>query len=751
MKLSGRLLYLGCFAALAAVAALGLARVGRPSIAALLVWAALAATLAGAAGLIDRRAWPAALVLLPVGAYLLLRTQAPLAAGVHGPGGQVSFYLAQLHTGAHDYTERTFPFQLAGAGQLRLLLALIVYGATGLASFIALSLRRPLPAIVIFLAMLGFSLTVDGTGTVLVLPLAFLFLAGCLLALSRSLARGQGAPTGVAAGAGVAVLATLLALLLLGATPVAASKPWQDWSAWGPLGHSPSHLTFNWMLNFPSLLNPKTNTPVLRVQSPIASYWRANALETFTGKAWLTSDPRGRPLSAQPATAPGSAYDVPADGREPAGSIVTEAFKVQSLYTAFLLTGGSPTVVVLGGHEPLAATGARALRLAQPLGPDSSYALTAVVPTLKPTDLVARGRNYPVAVLSDTALPFAGVASGFNAPAQWRAAMNDTPADREWLGLYQLNQTIVGKATDPYQITLRIEQYLRTHYTYSLAPPPTRYASPYAAFLFDTTVGYCQHFAGAMAALVRFNGIPARVAVGFTTGALVARDRFLVSRNDAHAWVEVYFPSVGWVSFDPTPGDRLPGAGPSSTSAGFVNPYPHDAGGADTPAASGTAPPKLQKLPDPGSGKASGATGSVASSSGRPRWLPWALGLAVALLVWPFARGAARRRGLLRGSPDRRLRTSLALVYAELGDYGIDVPRSQTLQETSELIKEQLAVDATALTTRLDAVLFGGRAIDERDLADLAQLRAELRRRLRAQKGWPRAVLAGYGLRPAAR
>ena len=748
MKLSGKLLYFGCFAALAVVAALGLARVGRPSIAVVLVWAALAATLAGAAGLIDRRAWPAALVLLPAGAYLLMRARAPLPAGAHGLGGQYGFYLGQLRAGAHDYAERTFPFQLAGVDQLKLLLALAVYGTTGLASFVALSLRRPLPAIVVFLAMLGFSLTVDGAGSVIMLPLAFLFLAGCLLALSRSLERSRGAPTGVAAGAGVAVLAALLALMLLGATPVAASKPWQDWSAWGPLGHSPSHLTFNWMLNFPSLLNPRTNTPVMRVESPIASYWRANALETFTGLAWLSSDARGRPLTSEGATGLGT-YDIPADGREPVGTTVAETFKVQSLYTSFLFTGGTPQVVVLGDREPLAATSAQALRLPRPVGPQFSYVLTSVIPHLRPADLVARGRDYPVDVLADISLPFAGAASGFTSQAQWRAAMSDSPADREWLGLYQLDQKIVGKATDPYQITLRIEQYLRSRYTYSLALPPTRYVSPYAAFLFDTTVGYCQHFAGAMAALVRFNGIPARVAVGFTTGALVARSKFIVSRNDAHAWVEVYFPGVGWVPFDPTPGDSLPGAGPSSTSAGFVNPYPHDAG-ADAPAASGSAPPKLQNLPDPGA-KVSGAAGSAAESSGLPRWLPWALGLAAALLAWPFARGAARRRGLRRGSPDRRLRAALALVYAELGDYGIDVPRSQTLEETSGLLREQLDLDATSLTARLDAVLFGGRAADERDLADLARLRADLRHRLRTQKGWLSAVLAGYGLRVAAR
>ena len=92
------------------------------------------------------------------------------------------------------------------------------------------------------------------------------------------------------------------------------------------------------------------------------------------------------------------------------------------------------------------------------------------------------------------------------------------PASEDWLGLYSLNERIVRDATDPYQITLRIEQYLRQFYSYSLTPPASDYSSPYAAFLFDTRSGYCQHFAGAMALLLRYNGIPSRVAVGFASG-----------------------------------------------------------------------------------------------------------------------------------------------------------------------------------------------------------------------------------------
>ena len=97
------------------------------------------------------------------------------------------------------------------------------------------------------------------------------------------------------------------------------------------------------------------------------------------------------------------------------------------------------------------------------------------------------------------------------------------------------------------------------------------------------------------------------------------------------------------------------------------------------------------------------------------------------------------------------MRAALSLIYSDLGDYGISVPRSQTLGETSGFLSEQLDLDAAALTTRLDAVFYGGRRADERDIADLARLRGELRHRLRVRHGWLRAARAGYGLRPAAR
>lgn len=77
-------------------------------------------------------------------------------------------------------------------------------------------------------------------------------------------------------------------------------------------------------------------------------------------------------------------------------------------------------------------------------------------------------------------------------------------------------------------------------------------------FLFETKLGYCDNYSTSMVALLRSIGIPSRWVKGFTEGDFVEADddvrRYEVTNNNAHSWVEVYFPEVGWVSFEPTQG-----------------------------------------------------------------------------------------------------------------------------------------------------------------------------------------------------
>ncbi|GAA0460298.1 transglutaminase TgpA family protein [Alkalibacillus silvisoli] len=82
-------------------------------------------------------------------------------------------------------------------------------------------------------------------------------------------------------------------------------------------------------------------------------------------------------------------------------------------------------------------------------------------------------------------------------------------------------------------------------------------------FLFDTQRGYCDNYSTSMVVLLRSLDIPARWAKGFTGGESVFQQDalpddggniFEVQNNNAHSWVEVYFPDVGWVPFEPTVG-----------------------------------------------------------------------------------------------------------------------------------------------------------------------------------------------------
>ncbi|MBT2572572.1 transglutaminase domain-containing protein [Bacillus sp. ISL-51] len=82
-------------------------------------------------------------------------------------------------------------------------------------------------------------------------------------------------------------------------------------------------------------------------------------------------------------------------------------------------------------------------------------------------------------------------------------------------------------------------------------------------FLFETKRGYCDNFSSAMAVLLRSSGIPARWVKGYTSGEYkAAGDQngsiYEVTNNNAHSWVEVYFPDQGWVTFEPTKGFTNP-------------------------------------------------------------------------------------------------------------------------------------------------------------------------------------------------
>jgi protein-glutamine gamma-glutamyltransferase len=96
--------------------------------------------------------------------------------------------------------------------------------------------------------------------------------------------------------------------------------------------------------------------------------------------------------------------------------------------------------------------------------------------------------------------------------------------------------------------------HLRSGYRYTrrLADPGS--VEPLWYFLTRSRAGHCEYFASAMVLLLRAGGVPARVVTGFYGGAYNRfGDYLMVRQGDAHAWVEVWYPQVGWLPYDPTP------------------------------------------------------------------------------------------------------------------------------------------------------------------------------------------------------
>ncbi len=120
----------------------------------------------------------------------------------------------------------------------------------------------------------------------------------------------------------------------------------------------------------------------------------------------------------------------------------------------------------------------------------------------------------------------------------------------------QLTEDLTAPYDTVYEKAKVLESHLRTQYGYTLDLPDVPEEDPIASFLFDRQEGHCEYFASSMAIMLRTQGIPSRIVNGFLTGEYnEVSENFIVRAADAHSWVEVFFPGIGWVEFDPTPAD----------------------------------------------------------------------------------------------------------------------------------------------------------------------------------------------------
>jgi transglutaminase-like putative cysteine protease len=191
-------------------------------------------------------------------------------------------------------------------------------------------------------------------------------------------------------------------------------------------------------------------------------------------------------------------------------------------------------------------------------------------------------------------------------------------------------------------------------FTYSVKAPSITTAAQLETFLTSSRKGYCQQFAVAMAVLARFLGIPARVAVGYTSGTRLPNGSWGVTTHDAHEWPELYFTGYGWLRFEPTPTGATAGQG-SATAPAYTKPATAGQSGASgssstagpAPSASSSRilPPGVQLPVFTGLGGLGTTTGK--KSGGLTPWEIFGLvvaGLLVLAVIAPVVTRAVIRR-----------------------------------------------------------------------------------------------------------
>jgi transglutaminase-like putative cysteine protease len=170
-----------------------------------------------------------------------------------------------------------------------------------------------------------------------------------------------------------------------------------------------------------------------------------------------------------------------------------------------------------------------------------TYAVTMEYPTATEADLKQAGTDYPAWLEDYRTLPPDG------------SYRSRETTER----IHQLALDVTQGAVTPYDKAKAIEAYLRNpnNFKYTLTPDLAPDGTDRLGFfLFDSKAGYCQFFASAMGDMLRSLGIPTRLVNGFGPGKYdAATNSYIVRGEDAHTWVETYFPTYGWITFEPTP------------------------------------------------------------------------------------------------------------------------------------------------------------------------------------------------------
>lgn len=259
-------------------------------------------------------------------------------------------------------------------------------------------------------------------------------------------------------------------------------------------------------------LSPKVR---FTVETDEAHKWQTAAYDRFAGDGWVRTgktNPYEGPLPNPPG--PSRAVEQRVDVRS----------SLRALPAAWKPVSLDKSTATIALRTPQGG-----IRPESTLVTGTSYTVTSRVPEYTDSEIRQAGTDYPETVRA------------------LYLQLPESTTDR----VRQRAAEVTADAENPYDKATAIESHLKTAKGYSLEvdEPSGNTADK---FLFEMDEGYCVYFATAMAVMLRSEGVPARFVVGYTTGE-AADGTYVVRGFDSHAWVQAYFPGIGWVDFDPTP------------------------------------------------------------------------------------------------------------------------------------------------------------------------------------------------------
>jgi transglutaminase-like putative cysteine protease len=528
----------------------------------------------------------------------------------------------------------------------------------------------------------------------------------------------------ILAGAGVAavLVAASGGVALAGLAPGASHVDWRGWDPFASSGAT-TDVRFLWDASYSGIDFPVRPTVVLHVRAPArAEYWRMSTLETFSDDRWIENlfptdiGAARRALPDDPL--------VPRRDARP-GAWLEQKVTVEGLEDTRVPAAAEPARIdgpELGNVSFLSGGVVVSHR---PLQRGMQYTVWSYAPRPTPRALAASPPRYPAAAgryleMGRARFPGYG-ASGRVAKVDH--VFRDELYQPLWpyRALWQDARRLTAKAGSPYEATLVLERWFRSGggFRYEEHPPVSTANPPLVDFVEVTRAGYCQHYAGAMAVMLRMLGIPSRVAVGFTAGTWKA-GVWTVTDHQAHAWVEAWFAGYGWLAFDPTPGRGTLSAvyTLASDSADAVRALGTGRFLDFDPRPSGrSAPPSPTVVPADG-------------GAGFPWWVVLVVGVPVGAAAALLAAKRLRRTIRLRHDDPRVLAAGVrAELVSALVDRGAPVRWDATPGELRRAAERVLATPAGALADALAEARYGP---PSRAGAAAARARSELVRVLAA-------------------